>query len=104
MQNYSAANGHYTYAASTIYSPAGVALSTPALPEVGNNYTYTGNIQTVTSDTIYDPASNSIYSLTTGQVVWTGSLPGLPGFSGSGAVAGPNIVYESGNFVIAEPY
>lgn len=92
--------GFITYANSTIYSPAGVALATPALPMLGNDASYAANLQTVSSDTIYDPKTNSIYSLTTGQAEWTGSRPG----SGVGAVAGPNIVYESGNSLVAEPY
>jgi hypothetical protein len=103
VQTYARAGGFSTYMGSTIYSAAGVVLSTPALPDVYNNLASPGSIQTVTSDTVYDPKSNSIYSLTTGQAVWTGSLPGAAG-SGVGAVAGPNIVYESGNLVVAEPY
>ena len=47
-------------------APQVLRSSTPPLPALNS-------IQTVTSDTVYDPASNSIYSLTTGQSVWTGS-------------------------------
>jgi hypothetical protein len=70
---------------SSIYSAAGVLLAAPALPELKT-------IQTVTTDSVYDPSHNAIYSLTNGQPVWTGSFGG----SGLGAVAGSYVIYQSG--------
>ena len=111
---------HYTYASGgnpmngwytgcNIYSSAGVQLSTPSTPEL--DY-----FQTVTTDSVYEPSSNSIYSLTTGQPAWKGSLPINSGDWGAalhsylyirqgvGAVAGPYVVYASGHSVIVETF
>jgi hypothetical protein len=77
----------------TIYSSAGVSLATPSLPELMS-------IQTVDSDSVYDPSHNAIYSLTTGLPIWTGSFPS----SGVGAVSGAYVVYESGHSVVVESY
>jgi hypothetical protein len=73
------------YTGAAIYSPAGVNLATPALPELKS-------LETVTADSVYDPSHNAIYSLTTGQPVWTGSFGG----SGRGAVVGSYVVYQTG--------
>jgi hypothetical protein len=81
------------YSGCIIYSAAGISLATPALPELKS-------IQTVTSDSVYDPTHNAIYSLTTGQSTWTASFPS----SGVGAVAGPYVVYESGHRVVVETF
>ena len=74
---YVSANGGTVYGEATIYDATGARIASPALPELKS-------IQTVTSDSVYDPSHNAIYSLTTGQPLWTGALPG----SGLGAVAG----------------
>ena len=79
------------YGGCTIYSSAGVELATPSLPELNS-------IQTVNSDSVYDPSRNAIYSLTTGQPIWTASFPS----SGVGAVSGAYVVYESGHSVVVE--
>jgi hypothetical protein len=76
-----------------IYSSAGVQLATPSLPELRS-------IQTVNSDSVYDPSYNAIYSLTTGQPTWTASFPS----SGVGAVSGAYVVYESGHSVVVESF
>jgi hypothetical protein len=81
------------YGGCTIYSSAGAPLSTPSLPELKS-------IQTVNSDSVYDPSHNAIYSLTSGQPTWTGSFPS----SGVGAIAGLNVVYESTHSVVAEAF
>ena len=85
--------GLITYAGCTIYSYAGAALATPSLPELKS-------IQTVNSDSVYDPSHNAIYSLTTGQPTWTASFPS----SGVGAVSGAYAVYESGHSVVVESF
>jgi hypothetical protein len=46
------------------------------------------------------PSTNSVYSASTGAVVWTCTLTS----NGLGAVSGSDIVYVSGHRVIAEPY
>ncbi len=84
----------------TIYSPGGVLLSTPPLPAMVS-------IQPITSDTIFDPGSSSIYSVTTGQITWTATYPvklyPYPSFH-IGAVAGPYVVYPSGHTIVEEAY
>ena len=77
----------------TIYSSAGAALATPSLPELQS-------IQTVNSDSVYDPVSNEIHSRTTSQPTWTASYPS----SSVGAVSGAYVVYESGHSVVVESY
>jgi hypothetical protein len=83
------------YTGCTIYSSAGVQLATTSLPELQS-------IETVDSGSVYDPASNTIYSLTTGQPVWKGSYPNAYPSLSIGAVAGPYVVYESGHSVVVE--
>jgi hypothetical protein len=85
--------GFQRYSGCTIYSAAGVPVATPSLPVLKS-------IQTVNSDSVYDPSHNAIYSLTTGQPTWTASFPG----SGVGAVSGAYVVYESGHSVVVETY
>jgi hypothetical protein len=79
------------YSGCTVYSSNGVSLATPSLPELKS-------IQTVDSDSVYDSSHNTIYSLTTGQPIWTASFPS----SGVGAVSGVYVVYESGHSVVVE--
>jgi hypothetical protein len=83
-----------------IYSPSGAVLATPSL---GCDFQ---TFQTVASDTIYIPSFNAIYSLATGQAIWTspyhtdGDNPSW----GPGALAGQYAVFESEGNVIAVPY
>ena len=84
------------FSGSVIYSAEGSQLATPPLPQLNS-------IQTVTSDSVYDPTKNTIYSLTTGLPVWTGTLPisanpNLP----LGAVVGSSVVYQSNHNLIIE--
>ncbi len=98
---------HYTqnssgavYAGCSIYSPTGALLATPALPELHS-------IQPVTSDTVYEPSLNTIYSFTTGEATWTSPYPPDSGNAGAawiGAVSGPYVVFESEGRVIAVKY
>lgn len=81
------------YTGAVIYDATGAKGATPALPELKS-------IQAVTSDSVYDPSHNAIYSLTTGQPTWTGTYPS----SGLGAVAGTHVVYESGHKIVMESY
>jgi len=94
------ANGS-VYSGCTIYSSTGSVLATPPLPELGA-------IQTVTSDTVYAPNRNTIYSLTTGQETWTSPYPPDSwnnfGTAWLGTISGPYVVFESGDKVIAVKY
>ena len=98
----------WVYSGSTIVSPTGAVLATTPLPELHS-------IQSVTSDAIYEPIQNVIYSLTTGRAVWTSPYPQNWGWPGTfsvgfadleriGAVSGPYVVYESQGQVIAVKY
>ena len=77
---------------SSIVDSRGNFLSSPALPDIRK-------FQTVDANSIYAPALNSIFSLQTGQLVWSSESPN----SGIGAVAGGSIVFVSGTTVRAEP-
>jgi hypothetical protein len=96
------------YAGCNIVSPTGEVLAATLLPELNI-------IQPVTSDTVYQPSLNVIYSLTTGQAVWTSPYPWDTASSGSrtvgfadeeriGAISGPYVVYESDGEIIAVRY
>jgi len=81
------------YSGATIYSASGAVLATPALPELQN-------LETVNADSIYSPDRNSIYSLTTGQLIFgSGNVVGLPNVAG--ALVGSYVVYPVGPLVVA---
>jgi hypothetical protein len=84
-----------TYSNSTIFDPSGALLSTTSVPALGS----VNNVQVVGPDSVYDQASNAIYSVTTGNPTWSGPLA-----LGIGAVGGPSVVYASGDHVLTEPY
>jgi hypothetical protein len=86
-------DGTVHYSGAIIYDATGAKVANPALPELKD-------IQTVTSDLIYDPSANTIYSLTSGQATWTGSLSN----SGLGAVSGSYVVYQSGHNIVMESF
>jgi hypothetical protein len=81
------------YDRAVIVDALGNVLATPALPELTT-------LQPVGSDTGYSPAQNRMYSLTTGQPVWTSASP----TRGRGAVSGGRVVFASGAVVRTEPY
>jgi hypothetical protein len=85
---------------SAIYSPTGTLLATPHLPFPLPAF------QPVTSDTIYIPSLNAIYSLTTGQATWTSPYHADGDWQhwGPGAVARSYVVFASEGNVIAIPY
>jgi hypothetical protein len=86
----------FLYSASTIYSPSGSVLSSPALPAFTS-------LQTATPNTVYSNEYNVIYSLTMGASTWTGTPPANAPNS-LGAIAGAYAVVVSGTQVRAEPY
>jgi hypothetical protein len=88
-------NTTVTYVGSSIYSATGSLLASPPLPEMD----LFPDMQPIGSDEIYDPKQNTVYSLTTGQPVWTGSSA----LSGRGAVAGSSVVYASGSSIMIQP-
>ena len=81
------------YAGATIYDATGAQLATPALPELIS-------FEPVDSGSVYSPALNAIYSVSTGQALWKATYQ----LSGPGAVAGGYVVYLSGSRVIVESH
>jgi hypothetical protein len=82
-------DGFIGYTGTTLYDPTGNVLATPALPALTS-------FQTVTPGTIYAPAQNSIYSLSSGEATWTNGLPS----TGLGAVAGNYVTFGSGTEIV----
>jgi len=84
---------HSAFAHASIFSATGTELSQPALPELLN-------IQDVTSDSIYSPDLNEIFSLSTGQSTWSSPYPSQK----TGAVSGPYVVFEAGSRILVDTY
>jgi Putative Ig domain len=80
------------YTGCTVYNANGVALSTPPLPNIVS-------LQPVTSDWIYAPPLNAIYSVSSGALIWMNSDQAT-----TSAVSGPYIVYSFGSQVLAKSY
>ena len=84
----------------SIYSSSGQLNSTlpSAIPLLNQ-------IQPLSSTSAYSPTTNAIYSLTTGTATWSsGSTPTFFVGSSAGGVSGADVVFESGNLILAEPY
>ena len=92
VESYTLSSLYYLYAGSTIYDSSGTKLVTPILPE-------SVYAQPVGSDQIYSSYTNSIYSLTSGTVTWTGGSQ-----STTGAVAGQYVVFAQGSKVVLDSY
>lgn len=87
-----------TYIGANIYSVQGALLASPPLPEL--KY-----ILPVTADTVYAPSKNAIYSLTSGQLIWSGTYPDSTALSvPTGAISGSLVIYQSGHRIIEEPH
>lgn len=101
VNTYSGTGSPVGYLGSTIYSPTGILQSSPPLPELGKG----GTVQAVGTDSVYDPGTNEIYSLTTGAATWSGP-PSNPvqTYAGVGAIAGQQVVFEMGSQIVAMPY
>jgi hypothetical protein len=97
------------YTGAVIYDATGTEITTlNSLPqltplEIGQSLS---GFQTMNSDAIYSPATYSIYSLTTGAVIWTESLPGgttiNSPYYGASAVSGNYIVFTSGHRILVD--
>jgi hypothetical protein len=104
VNNYDDKFGRYMGA--SIYDPTGALLASPAIPGLKLFQVVTPQQQT--PDLIYSPEFNTIYSLISGATLWASGSPSTgtyyPGPPGIGAVAGPQIVFMSGNLLLAEPH
>jgi hypothetical protein len=81
------------YSGSAIYDSTGVKLASPSLPELKE-------FQAVTSDLIYSPYLNTIFSLPSGSPAWKSTIPAYI----VGAVSGPYVVFLSGNRLLVDSY
>jgi WD40 repeat protein len=90
----------YKFVGATIYSSAGTALASTKLPELDR-------LETVAADSIYVPDENSIYSLTTGALIFgDGRIVGQADYLfavGGTAIAGL-VVFPYGSLVLKVPY
>jgi hypothetical protein len=81
------------YLGNIIYSASGSVISKPSLPEA-LDYTV------ITSDAVYSPSKNVIYSLATSGPAWmSGSRS-----SGIGAASASQVVFTSDTLVLAQPH
>jgi hypothetical protein len=78
------------YTGVSLYDPTGKLLGMSSLPEIKV-------FQPLTADTLYSPALNSIYSVSTGTASWTTPDSTL----GVGGVAGGNVIFASGAQVLS---
>jgi hypothetical protein len=100
----------YEYSGSALYSATGQLLGAAPLPVA------VFSAQTLSPTLLYDDGNNTIYSLTTGAASWASGSPALgypdPAFGPNyaaganypSAISGPNVVFQSGNLILAEPY
>ena len=88
----------YNYAGVAIYDPTGNVLSTSNIP-LPETYDYV----VASANSVYSRTRGSVYSLTSGAATWATGDPIPPGV-GAGAVAGSEIVFNSGAYVLAQPY
>jgi hypothetical protein len=92
-----------TYQGAYIYSSTGTVISPiPTLPQIPSAQMIPSS-STTPATSIYAAAFNSVYSLSTGSVIWTSGSPMSVG-NATGAVSGSYIVFESQNLVLAESY
>jgi hypothetical protein len=88
----------------SIVDPTGAVLSS-LTPEGFNAFNCPGNmlcVQLPTANWIYNPFTNSIYSVASGQLIWQVPFQALQN-TGIGAVAGSQVVFTTGHRVVAVP-
>jgi hypothetical protein len=82
-----------SFQSAATYSATGTLQAAVSIPEVRI-------FQPVTSDLIYSPKLNAIFSLSSGSVIWTSPNQA----TGVGAIAGRYVVYASGTRVLIDTY
>jgi hypothetical protein len=87
------------YAGTTIFSPSGTNLGSAPIPQIQC-------FQVVSSDSIYSPQTQTIFSVTTGTTTWVSpdDSNDIPGTVSLGAVSGTQVIFPVGNLVLAQPY
>lgn len=94
-------DGYPKITGNTIYSAAGDTIATFS----GNDLDASGYyafppLTFPTPDTVYEPGPNSLFSLTTGSLIWQGPV----NYPFRGAIAGPYVVYQTGGQLNLYPY
>jgi len=79
--------------AGAIFNSAGIKQSGPALPQLR------GPIQALSATSVFDAASSSIYSLSTGALIWSPGGTFIPG-----AIAGSRVAFVMSDQLFTEPY
>jgi hypothetical protein len=92
VNTYAQGQSSVAYSGAVIYDSTGAKVSTSTIPELLR-------IQALGGDQIYSPDKNTIFSLSSGQSVWTATVP-----SNDGAVAGSNVVFASGSQVLLDTH
>jgi hypothetical protein len=78
-------------------------IASPSVPELLSFQTV--DAQATTPNLLYSPNLNSIISVSSGATTWTSGSPAGGGPQVfEGAVAADQIVFQSGNLVLAEPH
>lgn len=83
------------YTGASVYDATRHLLSSTPLRELQS-------IQAISSSLVYAPQRNAIYSLISGAATWSSGSP--LNNETTGAIAGPNVVFSSGNFLLSEPF
>jgi hypothetical protein len=81
----------YQYAGASIYDATGTLSSTPTLPEIDQ-------LQPINSTSLYDPSNNEIFSLPSGNILYSSITP----LTGAAAVAGSYVVFASGSRIVVD--
>jgi putative Ig domain-containing protein len=84
-----------------IYSSSGTLQSKTTLPDL-NSIQPVPTSSGGTPTSIYSSTFNAIYSLANSAVIWSSGSP--EDYRAGGAVSGSNVVFASGNLILAEPY
>jgi hypothetical protein len=101
LTNLFASQGHANpiYSGSAIYDKVGSLLSNPPLPELPSGSSLQSMFP-VSSNSIYSPLLNTIFSLTTSTPIYTSPLP----TTGVGAVAGNNVIFATGSRIVVDSF
>jgi hypothetical protein len=92
------------YAGADIFSSSGTELASAPIPQIQN-------FQVVSGDSIYSPQTNTIFSVTTGALIWASADASCISYNtacgvsiGAGAVTDSQVIFSSGALVLAQPY
>jgi hypothetical protein len=81
------------YSGASIYDATGTLSSSPTLPEIDQ-------MQSINSTSFYDPSKNEIFSLPSGNILYSSTTP----LTGAAAVAGSYVVFASGSRIVVDTH